>query len=232
MISMKLKRFERDFYLNVHFTNDNVDSDNEESIEKLRVNSKWMPDQPPFDITQRLGNFEGAITRNFQPRCGKFNLSKFQAKTLQQIRNNKDIIITHANKNLGPVGLDTETYICWALDEHLTDVSTYVQISEQEPQTSATKLYLTIYKWTRENRMCSSLTKDATAYIRHWTLKNQNNPFGYFHLLIKIHKAKGGTCPVCSDCASLVHPLGKWLDYTPNPLSPAKNLPTSKILSP
>jgi hypothetical protein len=102
--------------------------------------------QPPFDITQRLGNFEGAITRNFRPQCGKSNLSKFQAKTLQQICNNKDIIIAHANKNLGPVGLDTETYVCWALDEHLTDVSTYVQISEQEAQTSSTKLYLTIYK--------------------------------------------------------------------------------------
>jgi hypothetical protein len=63
-IDEALKRFERDFYLNILFANDNVDSDNEESIEKLRVNSKWMPDQPPFDITQRLGDFEGAITRN------------------------------------------------------------------------------------------------------------------------------------------------------------------------
>jgi hypothetical protein len=131
-----------------------------------------MPDQPLFDITQRLGNFEGAITRNFQPRCGKSNLLKFQAKILQQICNNKDIIIAQANKNLGPVSLDTETYICWELDEHLTDDSTYVRVSEQEAQTSATKLYLTIYMWTQENRMCSSLTKDATAYIRHWTLKN------------------------------------------------------------
>ena len=64
-IDEALKQFDRDFYLNVHFADDNADSDNEEPIEKLQVNSKWMPDQPPFDITQRLGNFEGAITRNF-----------------------------------------------------------------------------------------------------------------------------------------------------------------------
>ncbi len=32
--------------------------------------------------------------------------------------------------------------------------------------------------------------------------------------MIKIHKPKGGTCPVCPDCASLVHPYGKCLDYT------------------
>jgi hypothetical protein len=36
--------------------------------------------------------------------------------------------------------------------------------------------------------------------------------------MIKIHKAKGGTHLVCSDCASLVHPLGKWLDYTLQPV--------------
>jgi hypothetical protein len=66
--------------------------------------------------------------------------------------------------------------------------------------------------------MCSSFTKDATAYICHWTLKNQNDPFGYFFLMIKIHKAKGGTPPICSDCASLAHPLGKWLNYTLQPV--------------
>ncbi len=144
-----------------------------------------MPNQPPVDITQRLGNFEGAFTRNFRPWCRKSNLSKFQAKILQQICNNEDIIIAHADKNLGSISLDTETYIRWALDEHLTDVSTYVRVSEQEARTSATELYLTIYKWTRENRMCSSLTKDATANIHHWTLKNCSHPFVYFYLMIK-----------------------------------------------
>jgi hypothetical protein len=35
---------------------------------------------------------------------------------------------------------------------------------------------------------------------------------------VKIHKAKGGTRLVCSDCASLVHLLGKWLDDTLQPV--------------
>ncbi len=64
-IDEALKQFNRDFYLNVHLADGDADSDNEEPIEKLQVNSKWMPDQPPFDITQCLGNVEGAITRNF-----------------------------------------------------------------------------------------------------------------------------------------------------------------------
>jgi hypothetical protein len=34
-INEALKQFDRDFYLNVHFTNDDTDSDNDEPIEKL-----------------------------------------------------------------------------------------------------------------------------------------------------------------------------------------------------
>jgi len=76
----------------------------------------WKPDQPPHKITQRIGEFEQAIERNFRPQCEKSNLTKFQANILQEIRSNQDIIIAHADKNLGPVGVDTEQYIRWALD--------------------------------------------------------------------------------------------------------------------
>jgi hypothetical protein len=36
--------------------------------------------------------------------------------------------------------------------------------------------------------------------------------------MIKIHKFPVSTHPVCSDCASLVHPLGKWLGYALQPI--------------
>jgi hypothetical protein len=78
-VDKAIKLFDRDFYLNVFFANDNNTSDNEEPIKKLRVTSKWMPDQPPFKITQQLGNFEGAIQQKFCPKCGKSKLTKFQA---------------------------------------------------------------------------------------------------------------------------------------------------------
>jgi hypothetical protein len=91
-----------------------------------------MPDQPPFKITQQLRNFEGAMQWNFCPKSRKSNLTKFQARILQEIRSNKHIIIAHTNKNLGPVGVDTERDIRWALDEHLLDTNTYIQESEEE----------------------------------------------------------------------------------------------------
>ncbi len=56
------------------------------------------------------------------------------------------------------------------------------------------------------------------AYIHHNTMKNRVDPFGYFYLTIKNHKAPISTRPVCSDCASLIHPLGKWLDLVLQPV--------------
>ena len=211
-----IKRFDRDFYLKVFFADSDDDSDDEDPIEKLRINSVWKPDQPPHKITQRIGDFEGAIERNFRPQRGKSNLTKFQANILQQIRSNQDIIIAHADKNLGPVGVDTEQYIRWALDEHLSDATTYVQISEADAIKASNDLFTEIYKWTRNAGSC--LSQDARSYIRYWIQKNRFDPFGYFYLTIKIHKNPVSTRPVCSDCASLVHPLGKWLDYALQPV--------------
>jgi len=212
-----IKRFDRDFYLKVFFADsDDDDDDDEDPIEKLRVNSVWKPDQPPHKITQRIGEFEHAIDRNFRPQRGKSNLTKFQANILQDIRSNQDIIIAHADKNLGPVGIDTEQYIRWALDEHLSDATTYVKISEADAIKASNDLFTEIYQWTRTAGM--SLSQDARTYIRYWIQKNRFDPFGYFYLTIKIHKNPVSTRPVCSDCASLVHPLGKWLDYALQPV--------------
>jgi hypothetical protein len=54
----------------------------------------------------------------------------------------------------------------------------------------------------------------------HWTttVHNYYDPFGQFYLLVKIHKEKLGTRPMCSDCVSLIHPLGKWLDLALQPI--------------
>jgi len=120
---------------------------------------------------------------DFCPKCKKPNLTKFQARILQEIRSNKHIIIAHADKNLGPVGVDTERYICWALDKHLLDANTYIEESEEEAQTAAFDLFTEINMWTRQHQMCSSLTKDATAYIWYWIQKNHFDPFGFFFSL-------------------------------------------------
>jgi hypothetical protein len=213
-----MRQFTRDAYLKVFFSNKQATDEGDEEIENLRVNSKWMPTEIPNNIASWVGNFKGAFTRLFCPRNGKSNMTKFQATILQSICENESVIIAHADKNLGPVGVDTNQYIRWALDKHILDTTPYQQVSEDNALQCTPNLYYEIYQWTNNFAIASNVSQSSIDYIRYNTLKNRLDPFGYFCLTIKIHKTPVSTRPVCSDCASIIHPLGKWLDYALQPI--------------
>ena len=89
---------------------------------------------------------------------------------------------------------------------------------EDDALTAISDLNLEIFRWTRDHGVMAGVSVDASKFIRHHTTKNRREPFGYFYLLAKIHKSPLSTRPVCSDCASIVHPLGKWLDLRLQPI--------------
>jgi hypothetical protein len=101
---------------------------------------------------------------------------------------------------------------------HLLNASTYQQVSKDDALQSTSNLYYEIYQWTNNFGIASNVSKSSIDYIWHNTLKNLLDPFGYFYLTIKIHKTPVSTRPVCSDCASIVHPLSKWLNYALQPI--------------
>jgi hypothetical protein len=53
-VDKAVKRFNQDFYLKVFFADNDTNSDDEEPIEKLQVNSVWKPDQPPTRLLNAL----------------------------------------------------------------------------------------------------------------------------------------------------------------------------------
>ena len=63
-----------------------------------------------------------------------------------------------------------------------------------------------------------ALTGEVVLYIRHHLDLTSDDPFGYFYLLVKLQKTPLSTRPVCSDCASVPHALGKWLDIQLQPI--------------
>ena len=93
------------------------------------------------------------------------------------------------------------------------DVTTYTMLTEQEASDAAKSLSKEIFDWT--HRFRKSLPNDTIHYIRHQLEKAMKDPFGYFYLTIKLHKLPISTRPVCSDCLSLTHALGKWVDIQP-----------------
>jgi hypothetical protein len=125
------------------------------------------------------------------------------------------VIIASADKNLGPVGVDTEDYIKMGLD-HFLDPSMYTLLTEEQAAKDIDKLRAEIYYWTICHRQL--LLDDAVNFIRKHLEDSAEDPLGYFYLLIKLNKQPISGRPVCLDCGSLPHALGCWVDKTLQPI--------------
>ena len=159
----------------------------------------------------------------FIKRKGENNLLPFQQRLLAWLKHHESWIIANTDKNLGPCAIELSQYIMDALT-HLNNESVYESLTAAEATAEANRLYYEIHHWTVIGRKKRAITDDEVKYIRHHTSKNAENPHGYFYLLYKVHKEKLSTRPVCSDCASITNPIGRWVDTMLQPI--AKTMPT------
>ena len=106
-----------------------------------------------------------------------------QESILKAIKQNPEITIASADKNLGLVGVNTTQYIEWGM-KHLLDNSTYEIIPEEQALRDVKILSKDILDWTRRHR--KALTNDVVLYIRHHLDLASEDPFGYFYLLVKL----------------------------------------------
>jgi hypothetical protein len=151
----------------------------------------------------------------FHRKQGTQHLAPHQRQLLALIQENKSVLIVSANKNLGPVSINTEEYIKLGLD-HLLDPSTYALRTEEQAAEDIGKPRDDIYLWTIRYRQ--SLSDDTVNFIWKHLEEFAKDPLGYFYLLIKLHKQPISGRPVCLDCGSLPHALGCWVDKTLQPI--------------
>ena len=208
-----LDRLERDFGLKIYFAGD--DSDDTYDSSELYKKSSWRAPIPPRDIDGRLSSFQTELKKLFVRRRTTSNLSTIQQQILQDLRTDTNIVILSADKGLGPVGVTRDKYIEWGM-KHLNDTTTYSHISDEEAHIASDNLYRQIFQWTRKHRL--ELGDNTTEYIQDKIKRARTDPFGYFYLLAKLHKSPISTRPVCSDCASLPHAVGKWVDRQLQPI--------------
>ena len=112
------------------------------------------------------------------------------------------------------MGIDVEHYIKLWLD-YLLDTSTYELLTESQADQDIDNLWKEIHDWTIHHR--SSLPNDTVNFILDHMNKAMKDPLGYFYFLIKLHKLPIAGRPVCSDCGSLPHALGRYVDATLQP---------------
>ena len=94
--------------------------------------------------------------------------------------------------------------------KHLTDETTYLRLSKEEAFAEARTTASLIFKWC--DKHCSALPDSWIHFVRNKLAATKDEPFGYFYLMYKIHKTPTSTRPVCSDCSSVIHTLGKVID--------------------
>ncbi len=206
-----LDRIERDIGLRTFFAG----REQEKEIPKLRAKSTWRPPLPPHQVDYRINNFLKGLKNILHRRTGKQNLTPHQRQLLKSLQENESVIIANADKNLGPVGIDVEHYIKLGLD-HLLNPSTYELLTEDQAKQKTDALWHNIYAWTVNHR--NSLSDDTVFFIRDHLDKTKMDPLGYFYLLIKLHKLPISGRPVCSDCGSLPHALGRYVDEMLQPI--------------
>jgi hypothetical protein len=105
-------------------------------IQELYIPSQWEPPEILHgDMEQCMLNYSIKLEQLFRhaSQCyrPRYNLSQFQYKVLQNLKENKEIIVCLTDKNLGPVVMDHADYIKRALNDHLRS-STYTRLSCQE----------------------------------------------------------------------------------------------------
>ena len=108
-----------------------------------------------------------------------------------------------------------EHYIKLGLD-HIFDTSTYELLTESQADQDIENLWKEIHDWTI--RHCSSLPDDMVNFIQDHMNKAMKDPLRYFYLLIKLHKLPIAGHPICLDCGSLPHALGRYVDAMLQPI--------------
>ena len=121
-------RFERDVGLKCFYAGR---PEKIQSKSNLYLKSSWRPPLPPAEIDTRLCFFFKALRQIIHRKRGGSNLSLFQQKLLNELRATDSIVIAHADKGRGPVGVPLSLYIEWGLT-HLTDPKSYEIISEEQ----------------------------------------------------------------------------------------------------
>jgi len=103
-------RFEHDVGLKCYFAGR---PEKEVPKSKLYLKSIWRPPLPPAEIDTRLCAFFKALRQIIRCKRGGSNLSPFQQKLLNELCADDSIVIAHADKGLGPVGVPLKLYIEW-----------------------------------------------------------------------------------------------------------------------
>jgi hypothetical protein len=222
------RRFRRDLYTKAIFVG-YPNPDGEWDPKQLFIRSDWEP--PDESIPRELKALTSYFIRKIKPlffnnnnkrRYATTNLTTIQQNLLHDLQHSDRFIIVPADKNLGPVIMERDTYINAVLSL-LQDKDNYKQLTSTQAKLDMQLLQEMLNKWLE--KYSSSIDKRDLDYLnRSIDTNHVEDPFSHFYIIAKVHKNPWKPRPIVSYCGSYLHGLGKWLDQQLQPI--AKKMPS------
>jgi menaquinone-dependent protoporphyrinogen IX oxidase len=137
-------------------------------------------------------------------------LNDYSTELLHDLQHSDRFIIVPADKNLGPVIMERDTYINAVLSL-LQDKNNYKQLTSIQAKLDMQLLQEMLNKWLE--KYSSTIDKRDLDYLnRSIDTDYVKDPFSHFYIITKLHKNPWKPRPIVSYCGSYLHGLGKWLD--------------------
>jgi hypothetical protein len=177
-------------------------------------NPNFQPPFAPAIVEATLKNvFESASSKlkSFQ-QCKQFNLSSEQRTLLGELKENYDLFVLQADKNLGPVLMTKQQYLEFCLN-HLNQPQYYKRIKEapiKELIWMIRTLHAKVIRLIHQDEL-------EMKYAKHIVYNIGDTKLGRFYALAKIHKTPLQLRPIVASCGTPTFGLSKWLDYILQP---------------
>jgi len=178
-----------------------------------------------FHTSSLMNNFIRTINNNPQLRSIKNSvIPKCETNALENLVNNKKIVVKPADKNLGLCIVDTEWYNNEMLSQ-LKDRSTYHLIPDKNRESTLKKHSDHIKKELSRSWLKTYLANNEYKFLQDAAENLQHAQAPHIYLLIKMHKNPIAGRPIIPSLKSMTTDISKWLDWKLQPLA-KKYLPT------
>lgn len=158
-----------------------------------------------------------AISPNQLPTRSRCHMPNWLTPTLKDLRDNKDIIITNADKNMGICIVNTQAYINEGLRQ-LSDTNTYTLVTEKPDMNSLFNGLRELL--TRHMFLYVDTRKKKLSTYAEYMLQLENHPalrIGAFYMLMKVHKTPIAGRPIVSSINTVTYFASKFVDYCLQP---------------